>query len=121
MQGNRNNADTGGRWFALLPSCALIATALAGFVPSAQARAETKVVTIENMQFNPPTLTVHRGDRVTWRNNDLFFHTATADTKTFDSGNIAANGSWSYDASKKGRYPYGCSLHPTMHGVLIVQ
>jgi len=99
----------------------LIAAALVGLASTAQAYAETRVVKIENMQFNPSTIIVHRGDRVVWQNQDLYAHSATAEARRFDSGNIAPNGSWSYEASKTGRYTYGCSLHPTMHGVLIVQ
>jgi plastocyanin len=99
----------------------LIAAALVGLAPTAQAHAETQVVKIENMQFTPSTIVVHRGDRVVWQNKDLYAHSATADARRFDSGNIAPNASWSYEASKTGRYTYGCSLHPTMHGVLIVQ
>ena len=77
-------------------------------------------VTIENMQFNPPDLTVHRGDRVVWINKDLFPHTATSQ-KNFDSGSIAADASWSYVAAKSGEYPYGCTFHPTMKAKLTVQ
>ena len=77
-------------------------------------------VTIENMQFNPVQLTVHRGDRIVWVNKDLFPHTATAD-KGFDSGSIAADASWSYVANKSGEYAYHCTFHPTMKGKITVQ
>lgn len=80
---------------------------------------KTYTVTIENMQFNPQELTVHRGDRIVWVNKDLFPHTATA--KAFNSGSIAANASWSYVAVKKGDYAYGCTFHPTMKARLTVQ
>ena len=78
-------------------------------------------VVIENMQFNPPQLTVHRGDRIVWVNKDLFPHTVTAVNKSFDSGSIAAGGSWSYVAKSSGEFAYGCTFHPTMKGVLKVQ
>ncbi|MGH8180055.1 MAG: plastocyanin/azurin family copper-binding protein, partial [Steroidobacteraceae bacterium] len=51
------------------------------------------------MRFNPQTLTVQRGDRVTWINKDLFPHTVTAAGK-FDSHPIPAGGSWTYVARK---------------------
>ena len=82
---------------------------------------KTYTVTIENMQFNPQELTVHRGDRIVWVNKDLFPHTATAAHKAFDSGSIAANASWSYRAVRKGDYAYGCVFHPTMKARLTVQ
>ena len=73
------------------------------------------------MQFSPPELTVHRGDRIVWVNKDLFPHTVTAARKSFDSGSIAAGASWSYVAATSGDYAYGCTFHPTMQGRLTVQ
>ena len=81
----------------------------------------THTVVIENMQFSPQELTVHRGERIVWVNKDLFPHTATAEAKAFDSGSIAANASWRYVAAKPGTYPYGCTFHPTMKGKIVVE
>jgi plastocyanin len=85
------------------------------------ADARTWVVTIEQMRFNPPTVTAQSGDSVVWVNKDLVAHTASAGAKGFDSGSIAPEASWRYVASKPGRYPYKCLFHPTMHGTLIVK
>jgi plastocyanin len=98
---------------ALLALC-LVASAAAG-------PGKTHTVTIENLQFNPQELTVHRGDRIVWVNKDLFPHSATAVDKAFDSDSIAANASWSYRAVKKGDFAYGCKFHPTMKAMLRVQ
>lgn len=104
-----------GAWLAL-------GLGLAVAVAFADARApQTYTVTIENMQFSPNTLTVHRRDRVVWVNKDLFPHTATAAAKAFDSHEIPANGSWSYVARTAGEYAYGCTLHPTMKAKLVVR
>jgi plastocyanin len=73
------------------------------------------VITIENMQFNPPQI-----DRVVWVNKDFFAHTATADAKAFDSLAIAPNASWTYVAHRVGDYSYKCTFHPTMRGMLTV-
>jgi len=73
------------------------------------------------MQFSPAMLSVHRGDRIVWVNKDLFPHTVTATNKAFDSGSIAAGGSWTYVANKVGSFSYGCTFHPTMKGSLRVQ
>lgn len=72
------------------------------------------------MRFIPETLTVHRGDRIVWRNKDLVPHTVTAEN-IFDSQSIPAAGSWTYVAAKAGTLPYVCSLHPTMKATLEVQ
>ena len=92
---------------------------LAAVVPAAVA-AETHVVRIEGMQFKPPTLTVHRGDRITWQNQDIVPHTATA-SGAFDSGVLAPGQGTSRLMDKPGRYPYACTLHPGMKGEVVVQ
>ncbi len=87
--------------------------------PEAAAVTRVHTVTIVGMHFVPETLTAHRGDRVVWVNKDLVPHTATG--QFFDSHNIAANASWSQVVHKAGRYPYICTLHPTMKAILIVE
>lgn len=103
--------------------CMLVLALLGSAATVTTAAGSTKVhtVTLENMQFNPPQLSVHRGDRIVWVNKDLFPHTATAENKTFDSGAIAAGSSWSYVADKPGKFGYSCTFHPTMKGTLTVQ
>lgn len=96
------------------------ALALAPMLRAAEASGGTHhTVTIEGMMFKPPQLSVKRGDRITWVNNDLFPHTVTADG-VFDSHEIAASKSWSYVANRAGNYAYRCTLHPTMNARLIV-
>ncbi len=97
----------------------LPASAAAHEQRGAQGAAHT--VTIENMQYNPAELHVHRGERIVWVNRDLFPHTATSASHAFDSGSIAANSSWTYVAGKVGEYPYGCTFHPSMKGLVVVQ
>ncbi|MGU7768734.1 cupredoxin domain-containing protein [Burkholderia sp. MR1-5-21] len=94
---------------------------LATLAVSSGAFAGTHVVVIEQMRFTPAELTVQRGDEVVWINRDLFAHTASADARAFDSGSIAPQASWHYVARVRGRFPYSCTLHPTMHGMLNVR
>lgn len=75
---------------------------------------------IEGMRFTPQSLTVRRGERVTWINKDLFPHTVTVAGK-FDSRQIPAGGSWTYAARKAGEYDYICTLHVGMTGRLEVR
>ena len=90
------------------------------FAGSAASARQTHTVTIENLQFQPQTLTVKRGDRVVWANKDLVPHTVTV-AKGFDSHSIAANTSWTYTARTPGRYDYMCTLHPAMKATLVVE
>ena len=86
---------------------------------ASQARVHT--IAISGFKFLPDTLTVKTGETVEWKNEDAVVHTATADDKTFDSGNIAPGKSWTFVAGKPGTYTYICTIHPNMKGTLTVQ
>jgi plastocyanin len=90
----------------------------------------TNEVFISNMAFDPATITVAVGTNITWINNDATAHTVTSDTgsaDTFDSGSISASGGYGGGGSfhrtfaTAGTFHYHCSIHPSMHGTVIVQ
>ena len=64
---------------------------------------------------------VKPGDEVEWVNKDLFEHTATATGNAFDSKAIKAGQSWKWKAGEAGQYPYVCSFHGNMKGVVNVK
>ena len=99
---------------------ALAGLLLAGACPCG-AEPATRTVTIEGMKFVPETVTVHRGDRVVWVNRDVLPHTVTATGGAFDSHDIAADASWTFEAHETGNFPYFCTLHTIMTGRLVVQ
>jgi plastocyanin len=86
----------------------------------ASAIAATHTVVIEGTNYAPATLTVKRGDTVVWMNKDPFPHTVTS-KGFFDSHDIAAGRSWKYAPRKAGKFPYICTLHPNMKGMLKVE
>ena len=90
-----------------------------GLIPCAGAAPSAHVITIDSMRFQPESLVVRPGDRVTWVNKDLVPHTATQGE--FDSGNIKPTGTWTFVPRKPGAYHYICTYHPLMKGVLIVK
>ena len=94
--------------------------AVLAFMAADVAAGTTHRVTIEGMQFNPPSVTVERGDTVVWENKDLVAHTATA-AGVFDSHEIAPGASWTYVANTPGRHAYICTFHPTMKATLTVK
>lgn len=109
---------------ALLAMAVLMATAplsARAAQPAGPGAARAHTVAIEDMRYNPQTLTVRRGDRVTWINEDLVPHTVTADDGTFDSHLIQPGSSWTHVARKPGEYDYKCSLHVTMKGKILVR
>jgi plastocyanin len=119
---NRNGAQNGElRLRARLTICLIAALCSTAHGSYAQATPNTHIVIIEAMQFDPTPIEVTIGDTVTWKNKDAFPHTVTAENRSFDSGDIATNGSWKFKASKKGVFPYVCSLHPTMKATLVVK
>ncbi len=78
-------------------------------------------VYIQNYAFNPASLTVKAGDTVTWTNKDSVSHTVTSDTGLFGSSPLANGQTFSYTFTTAGSYAYTCSIHPAMHGTIIVQ
>ena len=73
-------------------------------------------VDIRDFSYQPGTLTVAAGTTVTWTNDGNVPHTVTSNERTFDSGDIAPGGSFSYTFTQPGSYPYHCTLHPSMQG-----
>ncbi|HEX6713780.1 MAG TPA: cupredoxin family copper-binding protein [Thermoleophilaceae bacterium] len=89
---------------------------------STQTAVAGSAVTISNFKFSPASVTVKPGARVTVSNQDSVTHTITAnDGHSFDSGDLAAGQSRTISISKPGSYPYHCSIHPYMHGTLVVK
>jgi plastocyanin len=91
---------------------------------SSQAASGTSssVVTISNFKFVPATVTVKQDARVTVTNQDSTAHTLTADDgRSFDTGTLAHGASQTISVSKPRSYPYHCSIHPFMHGTLVVR
>src|SRR5262249_5389365 len=100
----------------------LAAAALPCSHASEASSATTHAVTIENLQFNPSSITVRVGDTIVWTNKDLVPHTVTALNKSFKSLAIDPNGgTWTYKADKAGTFDYVCSFHPNMKATLVVQ
>jgi plastocyanin len=90
-------------------------------ISKASAAEQAHVIVIENVQFNPQSLTIKRGARVKWTNKDLFPHSATSTAQAFDSKAIAPTAAWTWIAHEPGIYTYICTFHPTMKGTITVQ
>jgi plastocyanin len=78
-------------------------------------------VVIRQMKYQPADLTVHVGDTVVWKNDDIFPHTVSAADQSFDSGTIQPGASWTYVAKTAGVHAYNCKPHPNMKAKLVVQ
>ena len=81
--------------------------------------------------FDPDTLTVKKGDKITVTNKDILPHTVTSGTgptdpnsaKQFDTSILepAATADIETTNITPGDYPFHCTVHPYMMGKLIVQ
>lgn len=88
---------------------------------SESALPKTHSVLIENFAYGPKTITIKRGDRVTFTNRDSMGHTATADDGSFDTGMIEQGQSKTITFAHPGSYSYHCTPHPNMKATIIVQ
>jgi plastocyanin len=77
-------------------------------------------VTIDNFAFAPATLTVSAGSTVTWTNRDEEPHTVVASDGSFHSPGMGTGANFSHTFSAPGRFDYVCSIHPMMHGTVVV-
>jgi plastocyanin len=91
------------------------------FTASAQQKAVTMEVKIDNFSFGPATLTVTTGTTVTWINHDDIPHTVVSTDSVFKSKVLDTDEKFSYTFAKAGTYSYFCSIHPKMTGTVVVQ
>jgi plastocyanin len=77
---------------------------------------------IDNFNFSPRELTVPRGTKVTWINNDDVPHLIVNVQSRFKQSPVLdTDQRFSATLSKPGAYDYFCSLHPKMQGRIIVR
>lgn len=87
--------------------------------PSTAAIGAAAKVTITNFAFDPAALTVKAGTKVTWTNNDIVAHTVTF-TDVANSPVLNRGDTFSRTFTTPGTYSYICSIHPFMHGTVVV-
>jgi plastocyanin len=79
-------------------------------------------VSIEGFAFGPAELTVAPGTTVTWTNDESGIpHTTTSDDGDWDSGTLQPGDTFSFTFDEPGTYAYSCSIHPSMHGTIVVE
>ena len=77
-------------------------------------------VAIADFSFTPATTTIHVGETVEWVNNGPSAHTATANDGSFNTGVLLKGQSATVTFDHAGTFPYHCSIHPFMHGTVVV-
>jgi plastocyanin len=116
----------GGRRGLLVAAVAIVAVAcaalLAGRDSAAGATATasgSRTVSINHFKFSPTPLHVSKGTTVVFSNTSKVTHTATR-RGSFDTGKIKPGHSVSVRFGAAGTYSYVCTIHPKMHGKIVV-
>jgi plastocyanin len=80
----------------------------------------SSMVRITGCTFGPTINQVPVGVAVTFLNTSPIPHDVTGRSFAWGSGTLENGGSYSYQFTTAGIYPYSCSLHPGMAGVVVV-
>ena len=123
----------------LLALCAVVAVAAAGCGSSnssstssgsssststaaASSSGGAVAIKMQNIAFDPKSVTVKVGQKVTWTNDDSTDHNVTADSGAdFKSKDFGSGGTFSFTPTKAGTIKYVCTIHPGMVATLTVQ
>jgi plastocyanin len=74
---------------------------------------------MRQMSFVPAELEIHAGDTVVWINRDIVPHTATAEDRSWTTGQLAGGDSALRVISGNPTGAYYCALHPAMQARLV--
>lgn len=89
--------------------------------PASSAPAAAATITITNFTFTGPT-TVSPGATVAVTNSDSVEHTVTSDGLSQFDVRAPGGQTVTFKApTAPGTYPFHCSIHPEMHGSLVVK
>ena len=98
----------------------VVAAGCGGGSGSSEPVATTEVAMAKSYRFDPKTIEVEAGDRVTWKNEDNFTHTVQVDGQ--EDHKVERGESVSIAFPQAGTYHYVCTLHSRdMEGEVIVR
>jgi plastocyanin len=79
-------------------------------------------IEIKDFAFNPQTITVKSGEKVTWINRDEEPHTIVSVGKQFKKSTaLDTDQEFTITVGAPGTYDYFCSVHPKMTGAIVVE
>jgi plastocyanin len=94
-----------------------------GAASSTIVRLHQKVVhvTISNFSFQPAKLEVSPGTRIVWTNKDSDPHTVDSTKGVWTSEALDTDSQFARSFKSAGTFSYYCSIHPFMHGTIVVK
>jgi amicyanin len=79
-------------------------------------------VSMKNIAFDPKSVTVKVGQKVTWTNDEGVQHNVVAEKgEDFKSDLLSEGQTFSYTFDKAGTVTYECTIHPGMEGTVVVE
>jgi plastocyanin len=78
-------------------------------------------VTIDNFKFTPTNVVVSPDTRIIWTNHDSDPHTVDSVKKGWTSSAVDPGNTFARVFKTTGSFAYFCSIHPFMHGSVIVR
>ena len=83
---------------------------------------------ISGFAFVPQTMTIKKGESVTWMNEDSALHDVASnphpthtDLPGLRSGTLQKGQSYTFRFDQAGNWGYHCHLHPSMTGTVVVE
>lgn len=104
----------------LLPAPGMLSMPGMPTATTASAPVSEAAVAIQNFAFTPATLSVKVGTTVTWTNRDEEPHTVSAQNGSFHSPGMGTGATYSFTFTRAGSVDYVCTIHPFMHGTVVV-
>ncbi len=105
---------------ALVAAVALVTIAPGADARRQHRRAKMSRVEIDDFSYKPRTLRIARGTTVVFVNRDGVTHTATG-RGSFDTGRLRRGQAARVRFKRRGVYRYVCTIHPFMHGKIVVR
>jgi plastocyanin len=102
------------------PPVALAGGGCHGGTGTVAVEASSSVVKIDGCTFAPTVDRVPAGTVVTFLNSGTGPHDITGTQQEWGSPTLEPGETWTMGFQKAGVYPYSCSLHPGMAGVVVV-
>jgi plastocyanin len=91
------------------------------FLSAATPPAAAVTIDITKFAFDPKEITIAPGTKVTWINHDETPHTVTSNDKSFASKGLDTDDKFEHVFASEGDFPYFCTVHPFMTGVVHVR
>jgi plastocyanin len=76
---------------------------------------------VQDFVFGPGRLEVTAGTTIVWTNDGQLVHTVSAGDRSFESGPIEPGERRGITFSRAGTFPFHCTPHPFMRGVVVVR